>query len=821
MVQIFSHPPPMQNLLPLFLIFLLLPPTFSKSHLISNPHHFSTVTSNNSTNYTSIFQSNWIQAQCLALDSENETLTELWPSVMSQMSISASSFFYLGNYSLNQKLEYLSTFNYSSFLDPAVFSLVSWAEYVLSIVISLIAVFFCLFACQVFCIKKYRLFARCCMIDLNSNSGSWCEKCMLFTCIFISGVLMAFAVVLMVLNNDIFLGFFESKCFLSNLALEMYVPYPTDSAWLGTLSTVQKLSNASNILLQISEKSPQNLTNSTNITYALQSYDKILGEFEGNLSVYANRTLYNPNPLTNSQKTNISSTFLSNWGPSKVSGTYMNALRLELETRKLFLDLLQAALNATQVIISNSSDFSQVLTDRETDFDTLGQLSGEAFNELAQTLTSEDASVQKFFNGMLIVMAANFLPMVFGLLGFFAVAFCKWRVCNFCLHCAWICNCLMVGLMLTLLFFGFFYSGLMVWGCEIYNQALLDKSDFQSLSYELQLNANFSDTMQFCLFNESNSLANYYPFGSVLALTDRLYDSTTNLSNTSLATKSLEADLTKLKDYYQNYEYFPGKFSSSDENHPVAVMQELNLWSNYDSVGSYQTTYGLCQVTADEFVFNSDQCLYELEYQTGEDAKISLGQTLCISLNETTFTFAAERYTKATFNACSTKNVSSFHSVEDAIVQYFEALWTYKAETQALIMEMVIALESYKLKLSSLDSEISKIYNSSKSSFLGLKPLLEVTSNPETQGVSKMLNCSFMQEGLVKVGNSVCVTTIDGVFYLYITLMLFLLLQFALAVSSCLASIRMLPRDFDDAEGQVLIEKSPAGVELRRHSILY
>ena len=415
----------MPLLLPFFLIFLLLPPTLTKSHFSSPPHHFSTVTSN-STNYTSIFQSNWIQAQCDALDNENETLTELWPSTMTQMSISASSFFYLGNYTLNQKLEYLSSFNYSSFLDPAVFSLVSWAEYVLSVLIALILVFFCLFACQVFCIKKYRLFARCCMIDLNSNSGSWCEKCMLFSCLFISGVLMAFAIVLMILNNDIFLGFVESKCFLSNLAIEMYIPYPTDTAWLGTFSTIQKLSNGSNILLQISEKTTQNQTNITNITYALQSYDKILVEFESNLSGYANRTLYNPNPLTHSQKTNISSTFLSNWGPSKESGTYMNALRLELETRKLFLDLLEIALNDTQAIISNSSDFSQVLTERQSDFDTLGQIFGVSFNELAQTLTGEDSSVQKFFNGMLIVMTANFLPMLFGLLGFFAVGFCKW-----------------------------------------------------------------------------------------------------------------------------------------------------------------------------------------------------------------------------------------------------------------------------------------------------------------------------------------------------------------------------------------------------------
>ena len=659
------------------------------------------------------------------------------------------------------------------------------------------------------------------MIDLNSNSGSWCEKCMLFSCLFISGVLMAFAIVLMILNNDIFLGFVESKCFLSNLAIEIYIPYPTDTAWLGTFSTIQKLSNGSNILLQISEKTTQNQTNITNITYALQSYEKILVEFESNLSGYANRTLYNPNPLTHSQKTNISSTFLSNWGPSKESGTYMNALRLELETRKLFLDLLEIALNDTQAIISNSSDFSQVLTERQSDFDTLGQIFGVSFNELAETLTGEDSSVQKFFNGMLIVMTANFLPMLFGLLGFFAVGFCKWRVCNFCLHCAWICNCLMVGLMLTLLVFGFFYSGLMVWGCDIYNEALIEKSEFQNLSNELQLNANFSSTMEFCLFNESNTLANYYPFGSVLVLTDRLYDTTTNLSNTSLATKSLEADLTKLKDYYQNYEYFPGKFTSSDENHPVAVMQELNLWSNYDSVGSYQTTYGLCQVSADEFVFSTDQCLYELEYLSGEDAKISLGQTLCISLNETTFTFAEERYTKAAFNACSTKNVSSFHSVEDAIIEYFDELWTYKKETQTLIIEMLVALDSYKMKLSSLDSEIYIIYNSSKNSFLSLKPLLEVTSDPLTQGVSKMLNCSFIQQGLAKVGNSVCVTSIDGLFYLYITLMLFLLLQLALAVTSCLASIRMLPRDFDDAEGQVLIEKNPTGVELRRHSILY
>jgi len=793
-----------------------IPPHFQI--LSSSPHHLD-ASLNISSHYLDLFQNLWTVSDCEAMQTANETNDENWPSTMTQMAITASNFFYLGDFTVDYKIEYLSDFNISNVPDISLLNLVSWTVYVLSFVLGFLLILFFLFSCQVFCIKKYRLFARCCMIDLNSNSGSASEKCGLFSCILISGLMMGFAIVLMILNNDIFLGFSQSKCFLFNLALEVYTPYPTDTQWLGTFDTISKLSNASEILLKISNDPSLNHSTTYNTSYAMNSYDKILQEFETNLSVYDNRTLYNPNPLTNQENANISSTFLSNWGPSKVSGTSLYYLRLELEMRKIFLNLLETALEDSISLVNQSQNFSDVLVSREDDFEVMGELFGEGFGDLAHTASSFDTNMEKFFNAMVVVLSLNVFPMILGFWGFLMVGFCKWRLCNFCLHCAWILNCVMIFLMVVVLTFGFFYSGLTVWGCEIYTSTFTDTEVFDEISTELNLNSSLSQTMNFCIFNTSHNLAFYYPFGSVLTLSDQLYETVTNLTNTTLSTKYLDADISKITDYYTNYEYMAGKFTGSDEDHPIAVMQTLNLWSNYDSVGSYQTTYGLCEVTADEYVFNEDQCLYDEQYISGEETNVDFGQTICISLNETTQMFATLRYTDSAFNECST-NITTFHSVQNAIIEYYNNLYIYKEQTQALALDMLTSLETYKEKLEYLDNEIETIYNATKSDFKSFDTLLEVTSNPETNGLSKSLNCSFVNEGMLKVGNSICVTTLDGIFYLYITLLLMLLLQIFLALMSCLASIRMLPRDFD-SEGQVLIEKNSGGVELRRHSILY
>jgi len=50
---------------------------------------------------------------------------------------------------------------------------------VIAVVIVLGLVYLCLFmssCCQIFCIKKLRLFSRCCNIDLNKETKSNCER---------------------------------------------------------------------------------------------------------------------------------------------------------------------------------------------------------------------------------------------------------------------------------------------------------------------------------------------------------------------------------------------------------------------------------------------------------------------------------------------------------------------------------------------------------------------------------------------------------------------------------------------------------------------
>ena len=775
---------------------------------------------NVSQSYLDYFQSLWILSGCESLTYANETSTELWTSTTTQMALAASNFFYLGNYSVDYKIQYLFSQNSSTLLDFSYINLVPWSFYLIVIILLFLLILFFLFCCQVFCIKKYRLFARCCMIDLNSFTSSPKEKYGLFSCIAISGMLMIMAIVLMIYNYDIFQGYDDSKCYMYNLAIEVYTPYPNDYNWLGTIGAMSKISNASSIYEEIA--TDENLVNSSfiNTTDAFEEYKTILQQFETNLSIYYNRTLLNPNPLTNLAVPNISSTFLSNWGPSTQTGTVLYFLKSELKTRKTYLLMMEQALQDAAKLVNQSQNYSEILTLREVDFEILGENFGDAFLNLTDVYAGEGSELINLFDSMMTVLVLNVLTMTFGLLGFIMVGFCKWRVCNCCLHCAWILNCLMLFVLLIILFIGFFFSSLAVWGCQIYEASIANPEAFSQVSTELNLNANLSQALGYCLFNSSKNLANFYSFGSSLSMSDEMFATVTSLSNSSLSSNYLENDISTLEDFYENYELLAGISSSTTENHPTTIMETLNLWSNYESVGSYQEAYGECEVSADEYVFNEDKCIYDDIYEPTQEVNINFGETLCISFNDTTENFATLRYTDVLFDDCST-NLTNFNSVPQAIKEYYIGLYKYKETTQALIEEIIESLGNYKGNLIGLDGEIMSLYNESIAEFASFNALFEVTSDSRLKGLSQGLNCSFLHEGLVKIEDSLCITTLDGIFYWYVTLMFLLLLQMILAVIHCMASIRVLPRDFDtEDEGKVLIEKN-SGLELRRHSILY
>ena len=785
----------------------------SEKHFVKAAHHYKN-SLNSSLQYLDLFQSDWILSNCDEHGLFNQTISKMWPSTMYEMAFAASEFFYLGNHSIEYKVDYLS--NSSNISNTSFFELVSWIIYMIMPITVFMAILFFLFCCQVFCIKKYRLFARCCMIDLNSYSGSSKEKFGLFCCILFSGTLMILSIIFVILNNDVFLGYSESKCLMYNLAIEIYTP--SNDSWIGTIEIDSRLSNTSNIYLKISEDSTFNETSYINISSAFNSYNILLDEFDTNLTIYQNSTLYNPNPLTNENEPNLSSSFLNNWGPTKKSGTVLYYLKSELETRNTYLELLETALEDSKYLYNQSQNFSEICSLRKSDFEEFGENFGDFFFEISNFYISKESIVETFFNGIIIFLCLNVLPLILGFFGFILVGFFKWRFCNCCLHCAWICNCLLIFALMNILFFSYFFTGLAFWGCEIYNESMHNSQTYSLISQKMNFNDTLNQSLYFCLFNSTSNLANYYSFGSSLELSDELYAAVSTLSNHSLSTNYLENEIINLQNYYTNYELMAGKVNNANSDHPVSVMQTLNLWSNYDSVGSYQSTYGVCDVTTDEYVFNQDQCIYDNIYASGESESIGFGDPLCISLNESSKDFAKLRYSEKLFNQCSS-NISNFKTVPEAIEQYYMNLFEYKTQTQKLALEMIKSLEDYQQDMEKLDSQIEILYNESKGGFDSFENLFAVTS--VSTGLSKNLNCSFLTEGFEKMKDSLCITMMDGLFYVYITLLFLLLLQMILALANCLASIRMLPRDFDsEDEGKVLIEKN-SSIELRRHSILY
>lgn len=791
---------------------------FSKnSH--SKTHYLAENSLNISQTYVNLFESAWILDECDSLSLGNKTINEIWTSIMSEMGTAASSFFYLGNYSLDYKLEYLFSEDSSNYEILAFFQLVPWLLYTIISFIVLIMIIFCLVCCQVFCIKKYRLFARCCMIDLNSSNISAKEKCGLFSCILICGVLMVMIIVLMLLNNDIFQGYNEFQCISFNLAIEIYNPYPTDSHWLGTIQAIEKLDNTSKAYLELVNNTELESFIALNTSSMISSYNTTLEEFEKNLSIYQNRSLYNPNPFSNKETPNISSEFLLSWGPSQETSTYLYYLKQELEDRLNYLIDINDSIDNVSTLLNQTYNLSNILVVKETDFVNLGESFGEMFSLLLAFFNENESYVEQIFNLIIGVLALNILPLFLGFCGFVMVGFCKWRVCNCCLHTAWILNCLVILILFGFIVVGYFYSSLAVWGCEIFEAGLTSDELFTEIGEKFQLNSSLINMMNFCLFDTSSNLVNYYSFGQSLALPDTLYETYTKFTNANLSTAYLDADIALLEFYYTNYELFAGTTTNTQDS-PTEVMEQFNLWSNYDSIGSYQVIYGLCEVTIDQYVFNSYHCIYDEIYESWEDETFDLGQAICISLMNTSVNFAVNRYTDQQFSTCS-NNITYFDTIPNALRSYYINLYLYKNTTEILISEMLNSLEIYKENLISFDAKVIEFINITKIDFQVLEALFNLTSNNNTKGLNRALNCSFLRTGLVEMKNSLCITSLDGVFYLIITLFSLFFLQLFLVCMNCWASIRALPKEYDlDDDGKVLIEKN-SSIEMRRHSILY
>lgn len=774
---------------------------------------------NISETYENLIESAWILYGCDSLSLANETNNEIWTTIMSEMATAASSFFTLGNYSLDYKLEYLFAENSTNYEISAFFELVPWLLYTIISFILLIVIIFCLVCCQVFCIKKYRLFARCCMIDLNSSNISAKEKCGLFSCILICGVLMVMIIALMFLNNDIFQGYNEFQCISFNLAIEIYNPYPTDSNWLGTVQAIEKLDNASRVYLELVNSTELESFITLNTSSIISSYNTTVEEFEKNLSIYTNRSLYNPNPFSNQETPNISSDFLLLWGPSQEPNTYLYYLKQELAERLNYLIEINKAIDNVTTLLNQSSNLSDILLVKEADFVNLGNNFGEMFSLLLAFFNENESNVEQIFNLIVGMLALNVLPLFLGFCGFIMVGFCKWRVCNCCLHTAWILNCIVILILFGFIVVAYFYSSLAVWGCEIFDASLSSDELFTEIGESLQLNSSLINVMNFCLFDTSSNLVNYYSFGASLALPDTLYQTYTNFTNSNLSTINLDADIALLDYYYANYELFAGTTTNTQDS-PTEVMEQLNLWSNYDSIGSYQELYGLCEVTIDQYVFSSYQCIYDEIYEPWESETFYLGQAICISLTNTSDNFALNRYEDESFSTCS-NNITYFGTVPHALKTYYINLYLYKNTTENLISEMLASLYAYKGNLSNFDAQVIQLINVTKTDLQGLETLFNLTSNNYTKGLNRALNCSFLKTGFLEMKNSLCITSLDGIFYLVITLFSLFFLQIFLVCMNCWASIRALPKEYDlDDDGKVLIEKN-SSIEMRRHSILY
>jgi hypothetical protein len=91
-----------------------------------------------------------------------------------------------------------------------------------------------------------------------------------------------------------------------------------------------------------------------------------------------------------------------------------------------------------------------------------------------------------------------------------------------------------------------------------------------------------------------------------------------------------------------------------------------------------------------------------------------------------------------------------------------------------------------------------------------------VSSNE--QGIINNLKCDFIKEGVERFHKGLCVTTINGVFFVYIFVMILAFLFMIFGILMCMTSIRVLPRESDEER---MLATSGAAFEMKRNSVMY
>ena len=473
---------------------------------------------------------------------------------------------------------------------------------IVGIVFGILLIF--LSICQVFCIKKHRVFTRCCYMDINKETKSKAEKFCLFIGIILVSILVLICCIFSLFNSDLKNGFNNSYCELNQFQKDLIKPNylmkrNSNFIWPGVINIEKSLiklklaiNNKSN-LLRISK-----ISKKINVGKLNRNFKKLRNFL---FSIYyknKNKQIVNPDPKFRNKK--ISSIYISILGPPIESGTTTNILLQELLKRKNILENIENLKHNSEKL--SKKHVFQFKADYLKLRKYIFQLNFYA-NEFNNHFKGNNFKWRIIFWFLKLFFILNILSAIMSIIGFIFVGFNKTKFCACFMHLSWI-------LSMVLFTIGFFsllivyLSGLRDSSiCRIYSQ-ILTKENFLDQNFNKDLSQNFRKNFRNSLFGSQNFLSSFKSKNRINILKN-INEEFKNLEALSLP---MEMTLSKINNYRDILKKF--LIAGGKNNHPNVVLQKFNLWSNYEISGSLQNFVGKCEITKDEWVFRKKDCKY-------------------------------------------------------------------------------------------------------------------------------------------------------------------------------------------------------------------
>ncbi|CAD8161039.1 unnamed protein product [Paramecium octaurelia] len=680
---------------------------------------------------------------------------------------------------------------------------------IFTIILSVIGVIILLCCCQIFCIPKYKVFMRCCYINVETDTKSTFEKYFLFFGIILLSLMLCTVCGLSYTDKQIESSLLQVKC-ISLWMIENTIEQQNDQGWQNDWQGILYINKQIKSLSQeLTDQSRQDAINQLSQikTKQLQQQYKIENQYLSDLYEYNfELKLINPNPYSNQQ--HISSNFIEQIGPSNQLGTVTNLLLEELSSRDQAIFLMKIIKSKSQYI-----NISQIIDNLNQSQSQLNDFSYNIINllsKLEQTLNTKswifDSGVTAYKRFLIITCTTT----VILLFSFSLVTWFRFQKMGFLLHISWIALAVLLIIGFIILIFVYYVSLInnnMV--CNLAHGVIHDKNVLKRIIKIMKPTKHFIKTKSFfqqvevCLY-QNGDFVSYFDLNQTFQNIIDLDRSIQEFDKLSHSRNVINFYQSVISSYFTNYSLVIN--TDSDDN-PQNVLRNMNNWTDYNIDKSMQILFGGCRVSQDEWEWKDTDCKYYkadlLKLNFYSNPHREFGMAICLIFDSCDEDFAKQRYMEQ-YKRCKTKNKESISQI---VLKYFDQIKLYIDSVNRTFKPILANLTEYEQLLTSLDNEIKQqivnlTYYGSQLNLIFHK----------TQNLTNTLNCSYIKQGTIRFKNTFCTTLLNGMFFMYIYLISICTLLSCLGILSVWSAMRCIPKS---EQHQVFLEAAIGPMQQR------